>query len=104
MVGATDVDIQGKNWRGEKYVNIFWVKYILGVLLRQQRELISGEGPRPSFLLGDRDLLVCGTLWGLGKTLLVTVWDRFWARPARVEVVVDAAAQPSRNGSEGEQD
>ena len=32
------------------------------------------------------------------------VWDQFWARSARVEVVVDAAAQPSRNGSEGEQD
>jgi len=32
------------------------------------------------------------------------VWDQFWARSARVEVVVVAAAQPSRNGSEGEQD
>jgi len=30
--------------------------------------------------------------------------DQFQARSARVEVVVDAAAQPSRNGSEGEQD
>jgi len=32
------------------------------------------------------------------------IWDQFWARSVRVEVVVDAVAQPSRNGSEGEKD
>ena len=32
----------------------------------------------------------------------IYIWDQFWARSARVEAVVDAAAQPSRNGSEGE--
>jgi len=31
------------------------------------------------------------------------VWDQIWARSARVEVAVHAAAQPSENGSEGEQ-
>jgi len=31
------------------------------------------------------------------------VWDQIWARSARVEVAVHATAQPSENGSEGEQ-
>lgn len=30
------------------------------------------------------------------------VSDQFWTRSAGVEMVLDAAAQPPRNGSEGE--